>query len=233
MPSRKELKKQVFEANIELAEKKLVIYTFGNVSAIDRNAGVIAIKPSGVPYEKLSWREMVLVDLDNNKIDTKLNPSSDTRTHLVLYKGFSAIGGIAHTHSVYASAWAQAKKPVPCFGTTHADYVCGEIPCTCELNDEQINNNYEAETGKQILTTLADKDPNQLQMILTASHGPFTWGNNAMEAVHNSVILENLCKMALLTIYINPEVMPVKETLLHKHFFRKHGKNAYYGQYAK
>jgi L-ribulose-5-phosphate 4-epimerase len=230
MASFKDLKERVWLCNLELFKKNLVVQTFGNVSAIDRDKGIIAIKPSGVPYSELTPDKIVLVDLDNKVIDSDLKPSSDTPTHSVLYNSFSQIGGIVHTHSPYATAWAQAKKPIPCFGTTHADFVQGEIPCTDELTDEQIKGDYEVETGNQIIKRFANISPEEVEMVLVANHGPFTWGETAEDAVHNTVILEELAKISLFTIMIEPGATGIHKSLLDKHFLRKHGKNAYYGQ---
>ncbi|MBN1293377.1 MAG: L-ribulose-5-phosphate 4-epimerase [Candidatus Latescibacteria bacterium] len=226
----KELKERVWETNMELTRRNLVIYTFGNASAIDRERGVFAIKPSGIPYEMLSPDNMVVVDLDNNIVEGDYNPSSDTRTHMVLYRHFSPIGGIVHTHSPYATAWAQAQRPIPCLGTTHADHLPGEIPCTEVMNDEQIRRDYEEETGNQIIRCFKNLSPEEIEMVLVASHGPFTWGATPEKAVYNSVMLEELAKMATLTVSINPSIQPLKEALLEKHYTRKHGKNATYGQ---
>ena len=230
MYSYKELRTQVWEANMELPGKNLVIYTFGNVSGIDREHGIIAIKPSGVPYEELKPENIVLVDMDSNVVDSGYNPSSDTKTHLVLYKSFPKLGGVAHTHSTYATAWAQAQKPIPCLGTTHADYVCGDIPCTGLITDEQIRGDYEEETGKLIVERFKNLSYENVPMVLVAAHGPFTWGESPEEAVHNSVILEELAKTAFFTVSINNSVTGIDKTLIDKHFFRKHGKDAYYGQ---
>ncbi len=230
MSKYKELREQVYEANMELPKNGLVLYAFGNVSGLDRSNGIVAIKPSGVPYCDLTPDKIVLVDMDNNIVDSKYNPSSDTKTHIVLYKEFEGIGGIVHTHSTYATAWAQAQRPIPCFGTTHADYVYGDIPCTNIITDKQIEADYETETGSQITGIFKDIPYSKVQMVLVAAHGPFTWGKNPDVAVHNSVILEELAKTALLSYVINPEINPVKQSLLDKHFLRKHGNNAYYGQ---
>ena len=233
MYSYKELRTQVWEANMELPGKNLVIYTFGNVSGIDREHGIIAIKPSGVLYEELKPENIVLVDMDSNVVDSGYNPSSDTKTHLVLYKSFPKLGGVAHTHSTYATAWAQAQKPIPCLGTTHADYVCGDIPCTGLITDEQIRGDYEEETGKLIVERFRNLSYKTVPMVLVAAHGPFTWGESPGQAVHNSVILEELAKMAFFTVSINNSVTGIDKTLIDKHFFRKHGNNAYYGQKLK
>ena len=233
MFSYKELRERVWEANMELPEKKLVIYTFGNVSGIDRDHGIIAIKPSGIPYEELKPEHIVLVDMDNNVVDSGYNPSSDTKTHLILYNNFQKIGGIVHTHSTYATAWAQAQKPIPCMGTTHADYVYGDIPCTGLITDEQIHGDYEEETGKLIVERFNDLSYETVTMVLVAAHGPFTWEESPKEAVHHSVILEELAKLAFFTVSINCSVTGIDKTLIDKHFFRKHGKDAYYGQKEK
>ena len=224
------LKHQVWEGNMELPFRNLVIYTFGNVSGIDREQGIFAIKPSGVPYEELTPESMVLVDMDNRIVEGRLNPSSDTRTHTVLYRSFPNIGGIVHTHSPYATAWAQAVRPIPCLGTTHADHVPGEIPCTVVISDGCICGDYEEETGNQILERFASLSYEDVEMVLVACHGPFTWGKTPEKAVYNSVVLEELAKIALLTTLLNPEIGCLKETLLQKHYCRKHGKDAYYGQ---
>ena len=226
----RELREQVWEANMELPGKNLVIYTFGNVSGIDKEKGVIAIKPSGVPYEELTPDKIVLVDMDNRIIDSDYNPSSDTKTHIVLYRNFPDIGGVVHTHSPYATAWAQAQKPIPCLGTTHADYVHGDIPCTGLISDEQILGDYEEETGNRIIERYKDLSYKDVPMVLVAAHGPFTWGENPEKAVYNSVILEELAKMALYTVAVNPDAAGIKKPLIDKHFLRKHGKDAYYGQ---
>lgn len=230
MYSFKELREQVWEANMELPRKNLVIYTFGNVSGIDRDHGIIAIKPSGVPYEELTPDMIVLVDMDNNIVDSSFKPSSDTKTHIVIYKNFPNIGGIVHTHSTYATAWAQAQKPIPCLGTTHADHVYGDIPCTNLISDEQIQRDYEEETGYQITERFKDLSYEDIPMVLLAAHGPFTWGKTPGKAVYSSVILEELAKMAIFTLAIDPKAKSIKKTLIDKHFLRKHGKNAYYGQ---
>ncbi len=230
MVSIKELKERVWKANLELDKHQLVVYTFGNVSGIDREKGIVAIKPSGVSYEELTSDMIVLIDLDNKILEGDLRPSSDTKTHLELYKHFPEIGGVVHTHSPYATSWAQARKPIPCLGTTHADYTPGEIPCTDIMSDEQIKRDYEKETGDQILETFKKYDYRHTPMVIVASHGAFTWGVSPEQAVYHSVILEYLAKMAFNTIAINPDIPAVKETLINKHFQRKHGENAYYGQ---
>ena len=230
MASFDELKERVWKANMELPRRNLVLFTFGNVSGIDREQGVIAIKPSGVPYEELTPDSMVLVDLDNRVLDGGLNPSSDTKTHTVLYRRFLTIGGIVHTHSPYATAWAQAQKPIPCLGTTHADHTPGDIPCTTVMSDEQIERDYEEETGHQIIERFRELSYRDVEMVLVACHGPFTWGSTPEKAVYNSVVLEELAKIALTTILIDPSVQPLKETMLMKHYRRKHGAGATYGQ---
>lgn len=226
------LKEQAYEANMEIPRQKLAIYTFGNVSAIDRAAGVVAIKPSGVPYSDLKPQDMVLVDLDNKVLEGTKRPSSDTKTHTLLYRHFSGIGGVCHTHSTYAVAWAQALKAIPNFGTTHADHLTAAVPVTDVMTDEMILGDYEHETGNQILDIFKKENlsPEAVEMVLVACHGPFTWGKDAAKAVYNAAVLEELAKMAYLTLQINPLAMPIKQTLVDKHYFRKHGEHAYYGQ---
>ena len=224
------LKKEVFEANIELVKKGLVIYTWGNVSAIDRKSGLVVIKPSGVDYDVMTALDMVVVDLDGNIIEGDLKPSSDTPTHLELYKNFLNIGAVVHTHSLWATVWAQSKKDIPCFGTTHADYFYGAIPCTRDMHILEIQEDYEINTGKVIVERFVCIDPNWMPAVLVAGHGPFTWGRDAMGAVHNSVVLEQVSKMAFQTLKNNPNIKPISQELLDKHFLRKHGENAYYGQ---
>jgi L-ribulose-5-phosphate 4-epimerase len=228
----KELKETCYEANMELPKLGLVLYTFGNVSTVDRSRGIFAIKPSGVPYEKLRVKDIVIVDFDNNIVNGKLRPSSDTKTHAFLYKNWDNIGGICHTHSTYAVAWAQALRDIPNFGTTHADHLTSDIPCAPPMSDDLIVGDYEHNTGKQILDCFRNRNlnPAEVEMILVGSHGPFTWGKDASKAVYNSKVLEELAKMAYLTLQINPEANRLKEALIKKHFERKHGKNAYYGQ---
>jgi len=225
-----ELKRQAWEANMELHRRGLVLYTWGNVSQLDRALGVFAIKPSGVPYEKLAVDDMVVVDLDNRRVEGSLNPSSDTRTHTHLYRQFESIGGVTHTHSTYATAWAQAQQEIPCFGTTHADYAYGSIPCTKILSNAQIERDYEEETGIQITDAFAQRDPVATPMVIVAGHAPFTWGKNAAESVHHAVVLEEIARMAFLTKAIDPLRGPLKQEIMDKHHRRKHGKNAYYGQ---
>lgn len=224
------LKQQAWEANMELHRRNLVLYTWGNVSQIDRDRGVIAIKPSGVPYERLTADDMVVVDLDNRRIEGTLNPSSDTRTHTHLYRHFPDIGGVTHTHSTYATAWAQAQQDIPCFGTTHADYAYGAIPCTALMTNEQISKDYEEETGVQITQAFAGRNPMETPMVIVAGHAPFTWGKNAAESVYHAVVLEEIARMAYLTTSIDPARGPLKQAIVDKHYLRKHGKDAYYGQ---
>jgi len=225
-----ELKKAVCEANLELQKQRLVICSWGNVSGIDRSAGAVVIKPSGVAYDELSPDKMVVLDLEGKIIEGALNPSSDTPTHLELYRTFEAIGGICHTHSPSATMWAQACKEIPCFGTTHADYFYGPIPLTEVMTEEQIKDKYELNTGKVIVRRFAGMDPMQMPAVLVANHGPFTWGAGPAAAVEATVVLEQIAAMALGTITINPNQGPISSALLDKHYLRKHGKNAYYGQ---
>ncbi|WP_031569061.1 L-ribulose-5-phosphate 4-epimerase [Rheinheimera texasensis] len=225
-----ELKREVFEANLELQKRGLVIYTFGNVSQIDRAKGVIAIKPSGVAYEDMRAEDMVIVDLDNQIVEGRLRPSSDTKTHTHLYRHFNDIGGVTHTHSTYATAWAQAKLPIPCLGTTHADFVYGAVPCTGEMSMEQVARDYEEETGVQIVRAFAELDPLAAPMVVVAGHAPFTWGKDAAKSVYHAVILEEIARMAYLTRTLAPQGDLLAKAVMDKHYFRKHGKNAYYGQ---
>lgn len=207
----------------------LVTFTWGNVSGIDRGSGLIAIKPSGVEYEKLSPQDMVLVDLDGNVAEGKLNPSSDTPTHIELYKAFPEIGGVVHTHSSCATSFAQAMKPIPAFGTTHADYFYGDIPCTRILTEEEVKTDYEKNTGIVIAETFRNLDYVALPGVLVANHGPFAWGNDAHNAVHNAVVLDEAAKMAYRTLALNSQAAPINQYIMDKHYFRKHGENAYYG----
>jgi L-ribulose-5-phosphate 4-epimerase len=227
------LKKEVYKANIKLFSSGLVTSTFGNVSGIDRESSLVAIKPSGVRYDKLTYKDMVVVDLEGNKVEGKLNPSSDTKTHLELYRNFSDIGGVAHTHSIYATAWAQAKRAIPCFGTTHADFFYGEVPCTGVISDSSISRDYELETGKLIVDTFKSKDYHSIKAVLVACHGPFSWGGDAEEAVKISIALEELAEIALYSLMIDPKLKSIKKSLLKKHYLRKHGRSAYYGQEKK
>jgi L-ribulose-5-phosphate 4-epimerase len=224
------LREQVLEANLELVRKGLVLYTFGNVSGIAREQGLVAIKPSGVPYEQMKPEHMVVTDLTGKVIEGKLRPSSDLPTHLVLYSHFSEIGGIAHTHSEYATAWAQARKPIPCFGTTHADYFHGPVPVTDSMSDHEIAGDYEKNTGDAIVRVLQGTAASSAPGVLVANHGPFAWGEDASTAAHNAVILEALARMAYLTVNIDATAETVGRTLHDKHYLRKHGPNAYYGQ---
>ena len=232
MSKYKHLKEEAYEANMQLPKLGLVLFTFGNVSAADRELGVFAIKPSGVPYEKLSPKKMVIVDFDANIIEGKLKPSSDTRTHALLYKHWQKIGGISHTHSLYATSWAQAQRDIPIFGTTHADHNTVNIPCASPMSDEMIKGNYEHETGFQIMNCFKDRglDYEEVEMILVGNHAPFTWGKTAAKAVYNSAVLENIAHMALLTEQINADAAVLKDALIKKHWERKHGPDSYYGQ---
>ena len=225
-----ELKKAVYEANMLLPKYGLVTFTWGNVSQIDRETGYFAIKPSGVDYDKLTPDDMVIMDLEGNKIEGRYNPSSDTPTHLELYKAFPNIGGVVHTHSPWATSWAQAGRGIPCYGTTHADYMYGEIPCVRCLTREEIEGAYEKNTGLLIADYFKDKDYEAVPAVLCKNHGPFTWGKDGMEAVHNAVVLEECAKMAMRAELINPQVKPAPQELQDKHYYRKHGANAYYGQ---
>ncbi|MFW6007541.1 MAG: L-ribulose-5-phosphate 4-epimerase [Bacillota bacterium] len=224
------LKKEVYEANMELKEKDLIIYTWGNVSGLDKNEKLVVIKPSGVPYNQLSPEKMVVVDLEGKIIEGDLNPSSDTDTHLELYRNFENIGGIVHTHSSWATSWAQAEEDIPCYGTTHADYFYQEIPCTRNLTSGEINKEYELNTGKVIIEEFRNRNHLYTPGVLVAGHGPFSWGENPQEAVHNSVVLEEIAKIASRTRMVAPEKQSISQNLMDKHFYRKHGKDAYYGQ---
>lgn len=218
---------------MELPARALVTYTWGNVSGIDRESGIIAIKPSGVSYEELKVEDMVLVELKSGeKVEGSLKPSSDTKTHLHLYRVFPNIGGIVHTHSPNATAWAQAGRDIPCFGTTHADYFYGAVPCTRSLDKKEIDEDYEGNTGRVIEECFVSRglDPAYIPAVICRNHGPFVWGKDAAEAVYHAVVLEEVAKMALLTLRADPQVKPAPQELLDKHFLRKHGKNAYYGQ---
>ena len=226
------LREQAYEANLEIPRRGLAIYTWGNVSAFDRAAGVFAIKPSGVSYEALTADSMVVVDLEGKIVWGKLRPSSDTETHRVLYRSFPGIGGVTHTHSTYATAWAQAGRGAPVFGTTHADHGAEEIPCTRLLSEAEVKSNYELETGNLIAETFAKKglNPSHMQMVLAAGHGPFTWGADAAQSVYHAAVLEEVCTMAFLTLQLNPNAVPLPEYIISKHWERKHGQQAYYGQ---
>lgn len=227
-----ELKKRVYIANMELVKYGLVTFTWGNVSEFDKTTGYFAIKPSGVPYEDLKPEDMVIMDLKGNKIEGEYNPSSDTPTHVELYNAFPEIGGIVHTHSSYATSWAQAGRSIPCYGTTHADYIYGDVPCFRCLNKEEIDETYEKNTGLLIVNELKKmkKDVLSIPAVLCKNHGPFAWGRDGMEAVHNAVVLEECAKMAFRTELIEPKVNVAPQELQDKHYYRKHGANAYYGQ---
>ncbi|MGG5574266.1 L-ribulose-5-phosphate 4-epimerase [Vibrio diazotrophicus] len=229
----KKLRHEVWQANLDLERHKLVTFTWGNVSAIDRESGLVVIKPSGVAYEDLSAENMVVVDLQGNVVEGELNPSSDTATHLVLYRTYAKIGGVVHTHSPQATAWAQAGKAIPALGTTHADYFYGSIPCTRALTNQEIASDYELNTGLVIAETIGDNDPIAIPGILVKEHAPFCWGKDAHQAVHNAVVTEVVAGMAMQTLQINPAVEYINQALLDKHYLRKHGANAYYGQSAK
>ncbi|POY41348.1 L-ribulose-5-phosphate 4-epimerase [Flavobacterium alvei] len=226
------LKQECYEANMELNALNLVVYTFGNVSAVDRENGVFAIKPSGVAYEELKPEDIVIVDFDNNIIEGTMRPSSDTKTHAYLYKNWPNIGGVAHTHATYSVAWAQAQRDIPIFGTTHADHLTADIPCAPPMSDALIEGNYEHNTGIQILDCFKEKNLSyeEVEMILIGNHGPFAWGKNAAKAVYNSKVLEVVAEMAHLTQLINPNAPRLKDSLIKKHYERKHGKDSYYGQ---
>ena len=225
------LKEQVWKANLQLPAHGLVVFTWGNVSGIDRESGLFVIKPSGVEYDQLRPEDMVVMDLNGNKVEGELNPSSDTPTHLELYRNFPTIGGVVHTHSRWATIWAQSGRSIPAYGTTHGDYFYGPIPCTRAMTPEEIGGEYELETGKVIVETFQDKKPEDIPAVLVKSHGPFTWGKDCFEAVHNSVVLEELAMMAWHTENtFGVQKQPMQQELLDKHFLRKHGANAYYGQ---
>lgn len=224
------LKQEVFEANMELVDKGMVIYTWGNVSGIDRESNLVVIKPSGVDYATMKAEDMVVVDLEGNLIEGNYKPSSDTATHLVLYKTYPEIGGVVHTHSTWGVTFAQAGMAIPAFGTTHADYFYGDIPCTRELTEQEINEAYEYNTGVVIVETIGDKDVMAVPGIVVKNHGPFAWGKTAAGSVYNAVVLDKVAEMAYKTMTLNPRVPRVSQYLLDKHYFRKHGANAYYGQ---
>ena len=225
-----DLRDQVLEANLELVRRGLVLYTFGNASGIDRNEGLVAIKPSGVPYESMKPEDLVVVDLDGKIVEGKLRPSSDLPTHLILYRAFASIGGVAHTHSRAATAWAQAGREIPCFGTTHADYFHGPVPVTKPLTPAQVCSDYEANTGQAIVKRFAKLDPLCAPAVLVAGHAPFCWGTTPAEAAHVAVIVEEIAAMAFQTLAANPKARPISKHLHDKHFLRKHGADAYYGQ---
>lgn len=226
------LKEEVLEANLGLPKYNLVTFTWGNVSGIDRENGLVVIKPSGVEYDQMTIEDLVVVDLNGNIVEGDLNPSSDTKTHIVLYKNFPDIGGVVHTHSTWATSWSQATRDLPALGTTHADTFYGTVPCTRNLTKEEIESDYELETGNIIVETFKERgiDPNAVPAALVYSHGPFVWGKSATKAFENAVILEEVCKMAFNTFNLTPEIPSIDQNLLDKHYLRKHGKNAYYGQ---
>jgi len=225
-----QLKAEAWEANLEIPRRGLAIYTFGNVSAFDAQRGVLAIKPSGVVYDSLRAADMVVVDLDGRVVEGSLRPSSDTKTHVALYRAFPGVGGIVHTHSTYATAWAQACLPIPIYGTTHADHLAEDVPCTAIMSSEAVGGDYEAETGAQIVECFRTRDPHQSPMVLVAGHAPFTWGKTAEKAVYHAVVLEELAKMAYVTRSLDLQAARLPDYLVRKHFERKHGKGAYYGQ---
>jgi L-ribulose-5-phosphate 4-epimerase len=230
MSAIKGLKQRVWRSNRELPQLGLVVQAFGNVSGIDREHGLVAIKPSGVPYQDLKVDDIVVVDLENRIVEGRLKPSSDTRTHTYLYRSFPEIGGIVHTHSTFAVAWAQALKPIPILGTTHADFLPTEVPCTEIMSDEMIQGDYEEETGKQIVNAFANRSYQDIPMVLVGGHGPFVWGDSPEKALLHSQMIEQLAEMAYLTLQINSAAKPLKKTLTDKHYKRKHGPDSYYGQ---
>ncbi|GAA0179739.1 L-ribulose-5-phosphate 4-epimerase [Clostridium sediminicola] len=224
------LKEKVLKANLELPKRGLITYTWGNVSGIDREEGLVVIKPSGVSYDNMIASDMVVIDLEGNVVEGELNPSSDTPTHLVLYKAFPELGGVVHTHSPWVTSWAQAGKEIPCFGTTHADYFYGTIPCTRKMTKEEVENEYELETGNVIVERFSGMDAVAVPGVIVYNHGPFAWGKNPMVAVHNAVVMEEVAKMAYRTLTLNKEQTEIENYMLDKHFLRKHGVDAYYGQ---
>lgn len=226
----RELKERAWLSNQEIPKRGLAIYTFGNVSALDPDRGVMAIKPSGVPYDELAIDDLVVIDLEGKTVEGKLRPSSDTPTHLVLYRNFSGIGGIVHTHSTYATGFAQARLPIPIYGTTHADHLAEDVPCTDIMSDEAVEGDYEIETGNQILECFKGRDPHHTPMVLVAGHAPFTWGKTPEKAVYHAAVLEELAKMAFVTKTLDRDARRLPDSLIRKHFERKHGANAYYGQ---
>ena len=226
----KALREEVLEANLELVRRGLVLFTFGNASGISREEGVVVIKPSGVPYENMKPEDLVVVDMNGKQVEGILRPSSDLPTHLILYKSFPSIGGIAHTHSRSATSWAQAQREIPCFGTTHADYFHGSVPVTKPLTPSEIKKDYELNTGLAIVRCIGKRDPLHTPGVLVAGHAPFCWGKTPVDAAHNAVLVEEIATMALQTITANPKARAIPKVLHEKHFFRKHGKTAYYGQ---
>jgi L-ribulose-5-phosphate 4-epimerase len=227
------LREEVLEANLELVRRGLVLYTFGNASGISREDSLVVIKPSGVPYDKMLAEHLVVTDLHGKVVEGEMRPSSDLPTHIVLYNAFSEIGGVVHTHSEYATAWAQAQRAIPCFGTTHADYFHGPVPVTAAMTDDEVAGEYEENTGRAIVRALRDTNPAAIPGILVANHGPFAWGVDAISAAHNAVIMEAIARTAYLTSTLNPAAQSIGPVLHDKHYLRKHGKNAYYGQPAK
>jgi L-ribulose-5-phosphate 4-epimerase len=225
-----ELKERAWLANLEIPQRGLAIYTFGNASALDADRGVVAIKPSGVAYDRLTADDMVVVALAGETVEGTLRPSSDTPTHLVLYRAFRGIGGIVHTHSTHATGWAQARRPIPLYGTTHADHLAEDVPCTAVMSDQAVERDYEVETGRQILACFEGRDPLQTPMVLVAGHAPFTWGETVEKAVYHAAVLEELARMAFITHALDPAAARLPESLVRKHYERKHGKDAYYGQ---
>jgi L-ribulose-5-phosphate 4-epimerase len=227
-----DIKEEAYRANMRLSDLDLVLFTFGNASAADRDKEVFAIKPSGVPYDELSVNDIVIVDFDGNVVEGEMRPSSDTETHAVLYKHWENIGGIVHTHSTYGTAWSQTQQDIPIMGTTHADHLTQDIPCAPPMSDEMIEGDYEEQTGYQIINALEDRgfSYEEVEMILVGNHAPFTWGNTAEKAVYNSAVLEEVAKMAYISLQINPDAPRLKDTLIKKHWERKHGDDAYYGQ---
>jgi L-ribulose-5-phosphate 4-epimerase len=231
MPSPyRELKERAWTANQEIPKRGLAIYTFGNVSALDAERGVIAIKPSGVAYDELKVDDLVVLDLEGRIVEGRLRPSSDTPTHLLLYRNWKGIGGVVHTHSTYATGWAQARRPIPIYGTTHADHLAEDVPCTAVMTDDAVENDYEVETGRQILECFKGRDPLKTPMVLVAGHAPFAWGKTPEQAVYNAAVLEEISRMAFVTHTLDRSAERLPESLIRKHFERKHGKNAYYGQ---
>ncbi|XXY23120.1 L-ribulose-5-phosphate 4-epimerase [Sorangium sp. So ce216] len=226
----RELRERAFVANMEIPRRGLAIYTFGNVSAFDRDRGVLAIKPSGVAYEQLTVDDIVVVDLEGKVVEGRLRPSSDTRTHIVIYSSFRGVGGVVHSHSTYATSWAQTGTPIPIYGTTHADHLAEDVPCTEVMRADAVQGDYETETGKQILECFRERNPLHTPMVLVAGHGPFAWGEDAAKAVYNAVVLEEIARMAFITRTISPGAARLPEAIVRKHFDRKHGKGAYYGQ---